>query len=397
MTIDVKQVVDEQIAKLNDRIHKVNKTIHQNPELAYQEFKAHDTLCDFLEECGFKVTRHAYGLETAFEALYGQGGRLININCEYDALPLGHACGHNLISTAGITAFLALTHVLKQTGTPGRVQILGTPAEEHGGGKIKLIEAGAYKGVDASFMAHAIGEQTGTNAANMKGSACGHLSFTFKGKPAHAGANPWDGINALDAFVAFYNNVSLLRQQCTPDARMHGCLIEGPKVPNIIPEHAKVNFNVRANNISKLHKLIDRVIKCAEAASLATGCKLEVDNPTPYYDMITSDKLDDQYLSNLKKYGLDGVRHMETGGSTDQGNVSYEVPNIHAMFLIPGSNGNPHQEAFVADAGTEAGHKAAVTVGKSLALTAYDVLTDDKLYDHIHAEWKANVKQATAN
>lgn len=128
--------------------------IWSNPEIAYTEHKAHDTICDFLEAHGFSVTRHAYGVDTAFEAVSGSGGRNVNFNAEYDALPgIGHACGHNLIATSSITAFLAVSHALKVLGLPGRTHLLGTPAEESGGGKVKLIMAGAYEGVDVSLMA----------------------------------------------------------------------------------------------------------------------------------------------------------------------------------------------------------------------------------------------------
>jgi metal-dependent amidase/aminoacylase/carboxypeptidase family protein len=121
--------------------------------LAFEEFIAHDTICDFLEKQGYTVTRKAYGVETAFEVVSGEGGRLISINAEYDALPeIGHACGHHLIAAVGISAFLGLSAALKARGIPGRVQLLGTPAEESGGGKVSLLNAGAYKGVDAALM-----------------------------------------------------------------------------------------------------------------------------------------------------------------------------------------------------------------------------------------------------
>jgi metal-dependent amidase/aminoacylase/carboxypeptidase family protein len=168
---EIQQVVDSLISNLNQELWRVNHEVRiqhtskalppdsilqiwSNPEIAYTEHKAHDTICDFLEAQGFSVTRHAYGVDTAFEARYGSGGRIVNFNAEYDALPdIGHACGHNLIATSSLTAFLALSHALKVFGLPGRTHLLGTPAEESGGGKVKLIEAGAYEGISASLMA----------------------------------------------------------------------------------------------------------------------------------------------------------------------------------------------------------------------------------------------------
>lgn len=206
--------IDARLDEVNDKLREVNLTLHSNPELGFEEHIAHDTICDFLEGLGYKVTRHAYGLDTSFEAIYGTGGRLVNINAEFDALPGGgHMCGHNLISTCSLAAFIALTAVLEKTKAPGRVQLLGTPAEEDGGGKALLIKAGAFENVCASVMAHPSGiDKAGHYGyANSRVVAAQHTTFEYQGKSAHAGAFPWDGINALDAFVALYNNVSLLR------------------------------------------------------------------------------------------------------------------------------------------------------------------------------------------
>lgn len=390
--MDVQKVIDDHIESLNSRIREINRKIHDNPEPAFKEHIAHDTLCDYLEEQGYKVTRHAYGIDTAFEAVYGEGGRLVNFNCEYDALPLGHACGHNLIATAGLTAFLALTHVLKSTGTPGRVQVLGTPAEENGGGKIDLLKAGAYKGVDASLMAHPIG-QDGKDAATFLSSARGELIVTYTGKPAHAGANPWDGVNALDAFVAFYNNLSLLRQQVPPDTRIHGYLVEGPKVPNIIPDTTTCLFQVRSNRMKTLLPLLERAKNCAKAAALATGCEVEIKETAPYADMLSHEAMNDSYVKHLSRYGIKGISGADSTASTDQGNISYEMPNIHATFRIPGP-GNIHQEAFVVNAATDEAHHAAVTTGKVLALTGFDVLTNDEFFNKAVNDWKTERAKA---
>lgn len=391
----LKKSVDDFIAELNPKLRQANRHIHDNPELGYEEHIAHDTLSSLLEECGFKVTRHAYGLDTAFEAVYGEGGRLVNFNCEIDALPMGHACGHNLNATSAVTAFLALSHILKQTGAPGRVQILGTPAEENGGGKIALYNNGAYKGVDASLMAHASGDGT-SDAATFKSLARGEVDVTFKGKPAHAGANPWDGVNALDAFVLFYNNLSLLRQQCPPDTRIHGCLLEGPKVPNIIPDHTKCRFQLRSGRLKTMYPLMEKLKNCAKAAALATGCEVEIQDTDPYADMLSMPVMNDRYLKNLKLYGIEGVEAVETSASTDQANISYLMPNIHGIFRIPGAKGNPHQSEFVVDSGTDAGHDAALTAGKTMAFTGFDVLADDEFFNSAHKDWQKARAEADA-
>lgn len=245
--------VSASISKHNSALFNVNQKIHDNPELRYEEYQAHDNICSLVESLGYQVTRHAYGLDTSFEASYGSEGRLIVFNAEYDALPsIGHACGHNLIATSSIAAFIATAEALRTSNIPGRVRLLGTPAEESGGGKIKLIKAGAYHGVDACLMAHPGPSEMRRMSANAGAAVDGvsaHRSLArkqvkvdFFGKNAHAGLNPWDGTNALDAVVASYVNISLLRQQIPSTARIHGVIRQGGKEPNIIPDSASLEY-----------------------------------------------------------------------------------------------------------------------------------------------------------
>ena len=256
--------------------------IHQNPELGYEEFKAHDNISAFLRAQGFDVKLHAYGLETSFVTEYGEGGRLINFNVEYDALPgIGHACGHNLIATGSIAAFLGLVAAMKRHPIPGRVRLLGTPAEEGGGGKIKLINAGAYEGVDASLMTHPVAGTTFGRMGNATGISYGtcvastKFRATFTGKPAHAAAAPHEGINALDAAVLSYNGTSMLRQQIKPEQRIQGVILEGGAKENIITPSSLLAYNVRAASLKDTRELQQRVMKCFEGAAIATGCKVE--------------------------------------------------------------------------------------------------------------------------
>lgn len=192
-------------------------------------------MVSFLRKNGYDVTPHAYGISTSFEARYenGTGGRVVVFNSEYDALPgIGHACGHNLIAINGLVGFLGLSAALKATDTPGIVRLLGTPAEEGGAGKSKLLAAGAYNGVDVCLMGHpGPKERHGegyTGTAGYRTVARTALIADFYGKPAHSGGNPWDGLNALDAVVSAYNNISMLRQQVRPEDRIHGCILESP-------------------------------------------------------------------------------------------------------------------------------------------------------------------------
>lgn len=277
--------VSATITKHNTAFAEVNQKIHDNPELRYEEYQAHDNICNLLERLGYQVTRHAYGLATSFEASYGSGGRVIVFNAEYDALPgIGHACGHNLIATSSIAAFIATAEALKNSNAPGRVRLLGTPAEESGGGKIKLIKAGAYRGVDACLMAHpgpADMKKMSTSAtpsvdgvSATRSLARKQVKVDFIGKNAHAGLNPWDGRNALDAVVASYVNISLLRQQLPPTARIHGVIRQGGNEPNIIPDSASLEYFIRDSTASSVDNLAKKVEQCFQAGAIATGCEV---------------------------------------------------------------------------------------------------------------------------
>jgi amidohydrolase len=255
--------------------------IHENPELGYEEFKAHDNVASLLESLDYKVTRHAYGIQTALMAEFGSGGRVIAFNAEYDALPdIGHACGHNLIATMSIGAFIALADTLKRYKIQGRVRLLGTPAEEGGGGKLKLIEAGAYSDVDACMMIHP-GPEDGcagyTGDAYMPTLANKKFTVRFTGKAAHASMSPWQGVNALDAVVLGYSGVSALRQQILPTQRIHGVISEGGKRPNIITAHTSLDYYVRSTSLKSANALMERVIACFEGAAIQTGCKVETE------------------------------------------------------------------------------------------------------------------------
>lgn len=266
---------------------KVNKVLHANPELCYKEFIAHDTLASYLESLGFGVKRSTYGLETSFEAAIGQGGRQVVFCCEYDALPgIGHACGHNLIATSSIAAFLGTAHAMSELQIPGRLRILGTPAEEGGGGKTVLIDNGAFtpaEDIAAAIMAHPMAEHS-VSPGDAKCSGVAGLTLLathkfrseFWGEAAHAAAEPWNGVNALDAAVAAYNNAAVLRQQIAPDERIHAVIKEGGAVPNIIPDYTCMDWGVRAPTFKRSEKLFKKVERCIEAGALASGCKHKI-------------------------------------------------------------------------------------------------------------------------
>lgn len=258
------------------------RQIHSNPELKYKEFQAHDNISNLMESLGYTVTRHSYGIETSFEVEFGQGGEVVVFNAEYDALPeLGHGCGHNLIATSSIAAFIAAAEAIRDSGIEGRVRLLGTPAEEGGGGKIQLIRAGAYKDVGACIMAHPMGGFTPAGGEACDGISAAtslardQVNVTFQGQNAHAGFSPWKGRNALDALVASYVNISLLRQQLPPSARIHGVVRQGGTAPNIIPDSTHVEYYIRDSTSEAIRDLSKKVDACFHAGALAAGCTAE--------------------------------------------------------------------------------------------------------------------------
>ena len=266
-------------------LREVNRKIFSNPELAYKEYIAHDALASFLEGKGFEVRRKAYGLETCFEALFGHGDKEVVFCAEYDALPeIGHACGHNLIATSSLGAFIAAAHTMSTLGLAGRLRILGTPAEEDGGGKVDLIKAGAFNPVEdvaAAIMAHPMPAHAvaGPNSkvsgiAGLKLIALNDMQVEFRGKSAHAGGEPWNGTNALDAGVHAYNGVSMMRQQMRPEDRMHGVFKAGGTVPNVIPDYTRMHWLTRSPSSARADDLMQRVKNCCTSGALATSCEV---------------------------------------------------------------------------------------------------------------------------
>lgn len=258
--------------------------IHENPELNYAEHKAHSEICNFLTSHGLNltITPKSYGLDTSFLAEYGQGGRLVTFCAEYDALPkIGHGCGHNLIAVTSIAAFLASVAVLQEGNSPGRVRLLGCPAEEGGGGKIKLINAGAFTGTDAALMSHPLSHLphiSARSAGVAYGTCLAAVGFSakFHGKPAHAGQTPWLGLNALDAASLTYSAVGLLRQHIKPTDRIGIILPEGGTATNIIPDKGAIECTVRSATLNDIQSLQTKVENCCRGAALATGCTVDI-------------------------------------------------------------------------------------------------------------------------
>ncbi|KAH8681945.1 hypothetical protein BX600DRAFT_521293 [Xylariales sp. PMI_506] len=399
-----REVIASTIDGAGKELATLNNAIHSHPELGYQEVFAHASIADFLESQKFAVQRHAYGLETAFVAEAGSGGRLVILCAEYDALPgIGHGCGHNLIATVAVAAFLGVARALAASSAPGRVWILGTPAEEGGGGKIKLLEAGAFSTdpVAAALMCHALPqEQIAAGHAGIAGFrsiASQRFLVEFRGKNAHAGQEPWNGVNALDAAVGAYVAVSMLRQQIRPDDRIQGIIEKGGEVPNIIPDYTRMNWAIRSPSIERVNDLYGRVKDCIDGAARAAGCSVTYTPTSPYMELRVNDTLCNEYIKEMGTLG-DKIVYKEdkpSSAGTDMGNVSYAVPSFHGMFGIPTAPGVPvHHKDFAEASGTEIAHSIALKTGKALAMLAYKVLVDDDIAFHAATDFAKGLQGA---
>lgn len=367
--------VDEVAELLLDTSHQ----IHANPELSFQERFAHGLLTDVLERRGIAVTRSAFDLETAFDATVGSAGPTIAICLEYDALPaVGHACGHNVIAAAGLGASLAAAALAVEAG--GRVRILGTPAEEGGGGKVLMADRGALEGVDAAMMVH----PADADLLAMDAIAATHLEVVYEGVAAHAAAFPHLGRNALDAAVLGYVNVAALRQHIEATDRIHGVFLEGGDKANIVPERTRMEWMVRSARFASLEPLQERVEACFDAGAAATGCtcSYRVSNP-PYADMVDNPVLVGLYAANSEALGrpLEDPRAggARVVGSTDMGNVSYLVPSIHPMVKVAPRGVSIHTHEFTAHARSEAGDAAVLHGARAMAATVADLWADPGL------------------
>lgn len=384
---EAKRKARDTIEGLRDEAEELSLSIHSTPELNFEEHHAHDLLTGYLEKAGWVVQRAAYGMETAFRASAGSGSPAIAIFCEYDALPgIGHACGHNLIAAAGVAAAIGMRAALGEGN--GEVVVLGSPAEEGGGGKIYMLREGALDGIDAAMMVH----PTPADSAWADMIAIGMYRIEYFGRGAHAAAFPWLGLNALDAVVMAYNAISAMRQQFRPTDRAHGIITDGGVKPNIIPDYAAAEYYFRARTVSELEELRARVLPCFEAAATATGCRMEISQVSvPYKDVRTNDTMAEAYVANMAELGLTVPGKLESapgmgGASTDMGDVSYAVPSIHPLFGIQTHAVN-HTAEFTTAAATREANDAMLRAAKAMAMTGIDLCLRPGLLENAKREF----------
>jgi amidohydrolase len=369
----------------DDRVVLADR-IHAHPELRFEEHQASAWISEFLEARGYKAERGIAGMTTALRARAGKaGGACAGILAEYDALPgVGHACGHNLIAAGAAGAFVAAASVAEAVG--GQIVFLGTPAEEGGGGKIAMIQAGAFEGIDAAMMFHPFDRDLMAHPTL----ASLWLTFDFRGEPSHAALAPHEGKSALTACMDTFRLVDGQRVHFRDGVRVHGYVLDGGQAVNIIPEKAACEISVRARSGAELERVRAIVERCARGAAMASDVEVTIRVRQGYRDMVNNMALAHRFGAHLDMLGRKARERDDSvgTGSTDMGDVSHVVPSIHPWLAIVGEGAALcHEHRFAEAAKTPVAHRTATVAAKALARTAIEFLADADLRAAVKAEW----------
>ncbi|MBU4190319.1 MAG: M20 family metallopeptidase [Candidatus Thermoplasmatota archaeon] len=381
----LKNEAGKYIDKVRKELIGLSNKIHDNPETMFQEYKACRWLTSMLESHNFRIEKNVAGLETAFKAVYlsEKKSPRIAFLAEYDALPgVGHGCGHNLISTMSAGAAVGLSKIKNLHGS---IIVLGTPAEEGGGGKITMIEKGIFNQIDAAMMVH----PSTKNIVGRGALAVKELKIKFKGKSAHASAEPEKGINALDAVIQTFNNIDALRQHLTEDVRIHGIITKGGVKPNIVPDYSEALFYVRALDDKYLLKVLEKVKNCAKSAGIATGASVSFELGSGYKSKKLNPTLYSVFKKNFERFvSLDKPPEHGGLGSSDIGDLSWVVPAIHPYISISDRDIPLHSVEFARAAKSDKANKAIIIGAKSLAYTAIDLFTNPELMGKVKEDFR---------
>ncbi len=383
--MDAKDAARERLGAAEGDLLALSRRTHGRPELAFEEEHAAGWVAAALDAAGFRVERGVCDLPTAFVARAGSGPLHLAICAEYDALPdIGHACGHNIIAALAVGAGMAAARVADDVGLT--LSIVGTPAEESGGGKILLLERGAFAGVHAAMMVH----PAPFDMAEPPTLAFAEFEAHYRGKASHASAAPELGVNAADALVVAQTGIGLLRQHIRPTDRVHGIVTRGGEAPNVVPAHTTARYYVRARTRRHLDDIRGKVLRCFEAGAIATGCTLAVDDsPPPYAEVVHDGAIAALYRANAEALGRTFLEpHGDAArfaGSTDMGNVSHAVPSIHPMIGLASLPAVNHQPEFAAHCVGPTADRALLDGALALAWTAIDLARDDVLSARLRA------------
>ena len=385
--------VEKIVGVYEPELRKLAMDIHDNPELGREEYKACKWQADLLKKYGFEVETGYCDIETAYHAVYkgSTPGPKIAMLAEYDALPeLGHGCGHNLIAMISTGSGLAIKKIVETYG--GEIHVIGTPAEETEGAKVAMSKKGVFKDFDVAMMAH----PNATNGSAINTAAICARKVEFFGKPAHAAAAPYEGLNALDAVINFFNLVNALRQQVHSDVRIHGIIDNGGVAPNIIPDYTSAKFYVRANKMARVEETLERVKACAEGAAIGTDTTFKISKiEEDFKDTNTNFTLCELACQQYEKLGHEIRRFgkVTISGSSDLGDVSYECPAIQLMCGM-GTNESEglyslHTATFEKHAGSQEALDNALEFIKAFTLTAQELLRNPEHLKKIKEEFKS--------
>ncbi|GAA0316492.1 M20 family metallopeptidase [Kineococcus aurantiacus] len=385
--------VEAAVQDLGPELLALSHDLHAHPEEAFAEHRSAGAVAAVLVRHGVEAEVGVHGLGTALRAVVANGpGPTVAFLAEYDALPgIGHGCGHNVICSTAVGGFLGVAGALRSGAVTGTAVLLGTPAEEGGGGKEFLARDGAFEGVDAVVMLHPFSYDVAVQPFLGRR----QVRATYRGVPAHASAQPFMGRNALDAVVAGYNGIAMLRQHITPSDRVHGIVVDGGQRPNVVPATASAEYYVRSAEPATLADLCSRVelVLRAAAAMTGTGVELEWDRQPAYLPIRANRELAARWTTHQARRGRTalppGVVPESLAGSTDLGNVSVRVPSIHPMLGISAPEVSLHTAEFAAAAGSPTGDAGVLDGAVGLALTALDVLADPGLLAAVRAEFEA--------
>lgn len=385
----LKQTAAQEIDGLLPELSKLAEEVHGYEEIKFEEYKSAEAVASALEKIGFEVGRKAAELDTAFVARAGEAKPRLAFLAEYDALPgIGHGCGHNLIAAVAVGAGAAIKRLQAEGLLPGGIEVIGTPAEEGGGGKVFMVEKGIFEDLDTVLMVH----PGPVNMRDIGSLARVNFDIEFFGQSTHAAASPEMGINALDALIQTFVGINALRQHVPDDIRIHGIITHGGDAVNIIPEYTRGRFGVRATNMPKVERVYGNVKKCIEGAAMATGCTFKITEDVPYREMKANNVLNELAVENLKYLGHNVFPGLERGGvgSTDLGDVSHVVPAISLMVMLVGAGMIWHtKDVHEASVGNEATNMIALGA-KAIAFTAIDVLAIPGKLDEVKKDFEAD-------
>jgi amidohydrolase len=380
---EINSKIQSRVAEVNAPLLQLSHWLHAHPETAWQEFESAAAVANVLRDNGFDVVEQVSGLPTAFRAEFGSGDFTVALCAEYDALPgLGHACGHNIIASSSVGAALALASVAEELKI--KVVVLGTPAEEGGGGKIVMLERGAFDGIDIAALVH----PGPVDVSFAEPFAVRHIAVKYSGKASHAAAYPEQGINAADAFTVAQVAIGLLRQQLPSTVRVHGVMTHGGEAPNAIPEVTQGRWYIRATSTKLMEETFERVAKCFEAGALATGCTLEIhDESAPYSEFTNHPNLNDIYKANAQAIGRvfddSDPRIKMNRASTDLGNISKVIASIHPYIGVNSGAAVNHQREFAAACITKDADQAVLDAATAMAMTLAQIASDPDLRKYV--------------